>query len=90
MTTTKTVTHPAASTVQVAAPSGSPAGVTITVTQAATSNVRIWLSTDPLVSVYPWYGTAASVGKPATVSALPGQGVYTYTTEPAQYTVTIA
>jgi hypothetical protein len=90
MSSNKNVTHAPASTVQIVTPSGTTVGATVTVTQASTPNVRVWVSTNPLVSIYPWYGTAASIGKPVSVTALPGQAVYTHSTEPTQLSVTIA
>lgn len=90
MSSQKNVTHPAASTLQLINTSSVPAGVTVSIVQAATPLVRVWVSTNPLVSIYPWYGTAVTVGKPVSVTALPGQTVYSYSTEPTQLNVVIA
>jgi hypothetical protein len=83
----KTVTHAAATTVPVTAPAAVRQSVAITPTALAE---RVWVSTDPLVSIYPWRGQALSLGVTTTVGVNPGETLYSYTSTPALLSVTIS
>jgi hypothetical protein len=84
---TKTVAHPASTTVQLAGKSS--VTQTVTITPIITGE-RVWVSTNPLVSIYPWYGQSVVVGVASTFGVNPGQTLYSYTIQPAQLSVTIA
>lgn len=78
-----------------------PASVSTTVvapTQAGQATIyalpgntdRIWVSADPRVCIYPWYGTAVQPGSTVSLGLQPGQTVYAYSpTAPAGATITI-
>jgi hypothetical protein len=88
LATTVNVTHAPALTLSVATATVKPVTVTIAVTSVGE---RLWAGTNPLVSIYPWYGQAISAaGQSASFGVPQGKTLYTYTSQPAQYTVTIA
>lgn len=84
---TKTVVHPAASTQQVQAATS---GVqTVTVLNQSSNPYKIWAGTNPLIGIYPWYGTVVYPGASTAIVVQPGQAVYTHSKEPASLTVTV-
>ena len=82
----KTVTHAAATTVSVTTAMAASQSVAIT---PVSLGERVWVSTDPLVSIYPWRGQSLTAGVTTTVGVRPGQTLYTYANQPAQLSVTI-
>jgi hypothetical protein len=88
VSSSKTVIH-APATTQPVQVSGS-AGQSVTVTSAPANTGRIWMGVNPLVAIYPWYGTALLPGTSITINTVPGQTVYTRSGEPASLTVTVS
>jgi hypothetical protein len=84
---TKSIIH-APSSVQAVAVSVSAPQI-VTVTNPATGMAPVWAGVNPLVAVYPWYGTAVQPGTSLAVATLPGQTVYTHSEAPASLTVTV-
>jgi hypothetical protein len=82
----KIVTHATATTV--------PAEIaqkteTVTVTNPVNSaSGRVWVSTNPLVGVYPWLGIPVTPGNSVSIGITAGQTVYTRSGEPTSLTVT--
>jgi hypothetical protein len=87
MATSKTVSHPAATTLQLAGKSSGIQSVTVTPTAVGE---RLWIGTDSRVSIYPWYGVSVTTGQSVTFHVPAGQTLYSYTNQPAQFTVSIA
>jgi hypothetical protein len=85
---TKQVTH-APATTQTLNLSSSTAN-TVTVTAAVANTGRVWVSTNPSVSMYPWLGTLLPPGSTAAIVTQPGVALYSYAEAPAQLSVTIA
>ena len=86
MSTLKSIRHPPASSTVVT----TQATATVQVSSDASSAERVWVSTNPLVCIFPWYGTPVAPGASATIFAAPGQTVYTHAPlGPASITATI-
>ena len=83
---TKTVTTKAAQTTPAVAASSTGTVATIT---AIVMNERVWFSTNPLVSIYPWIGQSLNApGQSLSIVVNPGQTLYSYNTQPAQLSIT--
>jgi hypothetical protein len=83
----KVVIH-APATTQPAEVAQKPEVVTVT-NPAGGASGRVWVSTNPLVAVYPWLGTAVTPGSSLSVGVTAGQTVYTRSGEPTALTVTV-
>jgi hypothetical protein len=70
--TSKTVNHAPASAVVVETGAAS-----VTITSSASSLANVFIGTNPMVAIQPWYGVSLAPGKSAVFGVQAGQSLYT-------------